>query len=230
MTDAPTTTALVDDILLLLFSPESDTIAGEGTALSHTLAGAVLVDLAFADRIRIDERLSMRGRRIHAIGEAPTDPLLAEVWDDIAAKPTDVQTLILTLGPTLRQPVIDRLVARGILQHESRRVLGFIPARALVDADVSRRDALLAPVRAALVEGAEVDARTAALVGLLSASGALPALHRDIPWSSDVYTRGVAYQRGTWGTAETAEAVRRTVAAITTMSLFVGTVLPAIRD
>ncbi len=195
MTGPQTTTALVDDILLLLFSPESHTIAGEGPALSHTLAGAVLIDLAFADRIRIDERLSMRGRRIHAVGDGPDDVLLAQIWARIAAKPTDVQSLILEVGPTLRQPVIDRLVERGILQRESRRMLGFIPTTALVGGDLSRRDALLAPVRAALVDGAEVDARTAALVGLLSASGALPALHRDIPWSSAVYTRGAAYQR-----------------------------------
>lgn len=240
MTDSTTTITLADDILLLLFDPSSGTIAGEGTALSHTLAGAILVDLAFADAIEIDERMSLRGRRIHARGDAPADPLLAEVWHRIAARPTDVQSLILQIGSTLRQPVIDRLVERGILRIESRRMLGIIPTTALVGDDLSRRDSLMAPVRAALVgfpegdapgaDARDVDARTAALIGLLSASGSLPALHREIPWSGAVYTRGVAFQRGSWGTVETAEAVRRTIVAISTSTIFVAGVLPAVDD
>jgi hypothetical protein len=58
---------------------------------------------------------------------------------------------------------------------------------------------LLAPVRAALVDGEEPETRTAALIALLSASNSLPAMHADIPWSGDIYTRGRKFERGDWG-------------------------------
>ena len=80
----------------------------------HTLAGAMLVDLALQGRIDIDERTTLRGREVRTVaGDPPADPLLRDMWDRIARKPVDVHSLILEIGPRLRQPVIDRVVERG---------------------------------------------------------------------------------------------------------------------
>ncbi|RMI13803.1 GOLPH3/VPS74 family protein [Cellulomonas triticagri] len=217
----PDRPALVEDLLLLLLDPRSGTFAGEGMPLFHVLAGGVLVDLAVQERLVIADRSTWRGRLVEATGDAPGDPLLRPAWDRAARSPVDVQVLIAEIGPVLRAPTVDRLVVRGDLRTERRRFLGLFPTQALVDGGTGRRDTLLAPVRAALVDGAEPDDRTAALAALLSASGSLPALHRDIPWSGAVHDRGKALEAADWGAAEAAEAVRRTIATITAASVAV---------
>ncbi|MGI5187102.1 GOLPH3/VPS74 family protein [Promicromonospora sp. CA-289599] len=220
--EIPAAPALAEDTLLLLFDPRSGTIAGEGNNLFHTLAGAVLVELAFQGRIDIDERATFKGRQVHAIaGEAPSDPILRDVWERVERKPTDVHSLILEIGPHLRARVLDRVVERGHIGREDRKVLGLFNTTALVDGGTSRRADLLAPVRAALVDGDEPDPRTAALAALLAASGGLPALYKDIPWSGAVYTRGQELQRGDWGAAAVGESVQRTMAGLIASNLFV---------
>jgi hypothetical protein len=202
---------IAEDLLLLLFDPESGTFVGEGQKLFHMLAGAVIVDLAVRGLIDTDDRGFWRGDEVSAVGdEPPADSVLRTVWERVHRSPAEVQTLILEVGPSLRQVVIDRLVDRGELTRESRRLLGLIPSTVLAQGGTGRRDALLAPVRAALVEGADPDDRTGALAALLSAGGQLPSMHRDIPWSGAVHDHGKALENGQWGTAETAEAVRRT--------------------
>lgn len=214
-------TSLTEDTMLLLFQPRSGTFAGEGTALFHTLAGAVLIDLALSGRISIDDRSTMRGRLVHPTpGPAPEDPLAARAWTRLGRGPADVHALIAEVGPHMRQDTIDRLVAHGDLRVERRRILGLFPGSALIDTGIGRRDTLLAPVRTALVDGLILDARTAALAGLLYASSILPELHQDIPWTGAVHQHGAALQRGEWGDLPVADEVRRSVAAITTNALF----------
>jgi hypothetical protein len=217
---------LAEDLLLLLLDPRHGTIAGEGLPLFHVLAGGVLVELALAEDVTIDDRTTWSGRRVRATGtEPPADALLRTTWDRLADRPVDVHQLIAETGPRLRAPVLDRLVERGDLVRERRRLLGVLPSTALRLGGTGRREAVLAPVRAALVDGAEPDTRTAALAGLLSASGALPQLHREIPWSGAVHDRGKELEQGAWGSAAAAEAVRRTVAAAVAGTVVTGTVV-----
>jgi hypothetical protein len=224
MTTPPRTIA--EDLLLLLLDPRHGTVAGEGLPLLHVLAGGVLVELALHEDVTIDDRTTWSGRRVRATGtEPPPDPLLRATWDRLADRPTDVHQLIAETGPRLRAPVLDRLVERGDLVRERRRLLGVLPSITLRLGGTGRRDAVLGPVRAALVDGAAPDPRTAALAGLLSASGSLPQLHREIPWSGAVHDRGKQLERGEWGTEAAAEAVRRTVAALVAGSVVAGAVV-----
>lgn len=216
---------LAEDLVLLLVDPRHGTIAGEGMPLLHVLAGAVLVDLALQERVTVDAQPTWRGQQVRAAGPPPDDTLLRGPWERLAARPLDVHAMIADTGPRLRGPVLDRLVERGDLVREKRRLLGLLPTTALRLGATGRRDAVLAPVRAALVDRAEPDARTATLAGLLSASGSLPQLHRDIPWSGAVHDRGQELARGEWGTAAAAEAVRRTVAALVASSVVTATVV-----
>lgn len=122
------------------------------------------------------------------------------------------------MGPYLREPLLDRLVERGHVGREKRKALGFIPTTALTDGGTPRRAELLAAVRPVLTDGAEPDPRTAVLGALLSASGSLPVLNSDIPWSGAVYTRGKELEQGDWGASAAGEAVLRTTIAIATSS------------
>lgn len=216
---APT---LAEDLLLLLFQPRSGTIAGENT-LFYVLGGAVLADLALGDHLTTVDR----GRLASVAGHPPSDGLLRSAWDYLDEKPRGVQTALAAIGPTLRKPVLERLVARGDIDQEPRKVLGLFRTTALRDGRTERRARLLADVRQVLVDGAEPQPRVAALAALLSASGTLPQFHREIPWTSSVIGRAKALEQGDWGAEAAAAAVTRTVTATVVNSAIVAiTVLP----
>jgi hypothetical protein len=218
---------IAEDLLLLLFDPRSGTIAGEGT-LFYTLAGALLTELAVEKHVEIGERPTLTGPRITGVpGNPPADPLLRERWEPLTSKPRGTQSFLADVGPHLRSPLLDRLVERGHLRREERRALGFIKTTALVDGGTSRRAELLGAVRPVLTAGAEPESRVALLAALLSASGSLPALNSDIPWSGDVYTRGKELEKGDWGAAAANEAVVRTTLAITMSTLATVTAVTA---
>jgi len=212
-----TRTLITEDLLLVLFQPASGTIAGENT-LFYVLAAGALTDLVRRGHATIEDA-GLRGILIHADGEPPEDDLLRPMWDYISQKPRGVQTVLAAIGPSLRQPVIDRLVERGHLCRQQRRVLGLFPSTALVDGGSGRRAELVAEMRAALVDGTAPDDRIAALTALVSASGSLPVLHREIPWSGTTATRAKNLENGDWAAGAAAAAVTRTVIAIVTNSI-----------
>ncbi len=217
---APT---VAEDLLLLLFQPDSGTIAGEGT-LFYTLAGAVLAELALGDHVSTTST-RLGGVRVAAVPDRPpVDAVLRSAWDYLAEKPRGVQTALAAIGPRLRGPLLERLVERGELRREERKALGLIKTTALVDGETGRRATLLSGVRDALVTGVEPPpARIAALAALISASGTLPQFHREIPWTSPVITRAKELEDGNWGAGAAGEAVNRTVAAIVVNSVVVAT-------
>jgi hypothetical protein len=211
------TETLVEDLLLTLFQPDSGTIAGEGT-LFYVLAGGVLAELSFGGHVRAD------GDRVAAVADnPPADELLRGAWDYVDEKPRGVQTVLAAVGPSLRSPVLARLVDRG----EIRETRGFLGLGKLELGDTGHRAGLVAELRAALVDGAEPSPRIAALGALVSASGTLPQFHREIPWGSGVATRAKELERGDWGAGAAGEAVTRTMTAIIVNSVVVAmTVLP----
>lgn len=211
---------IAEDVLLLLFDPASGVIAGEET-LYYVLAGAVLTELALDGRIGID------GRRVRSLDAGPpADPLLRSAWDRVAEKPRDVQTVLAMIGPNLRGPVLDRLVERGDIRRERRKVLGLFRATVLRDGGSTRRAGLLARVRAVLVDGVPPEPRIAAIGALLSASGKLVSFHRDIPWTSPVIARAKELEQGDWGADAAGAAVTRTTTATIIGSLVASSALP----
>jgi hypothetical protein len=55
-------------------------------------------------------------------------------------------------------------------------------------------------------------------------------MHRDIPWSGDVYTRGRELQQGKWGARIAGDAIAVAAAAMLSTALFVTVGLPGLRD
>ncbi|MFE4535262.1 GPP34 family phosphoprotein [Streptomyces scopuliridis] len=205
--------SLAEDLLLLLFQPESGTIAGENT-LFYTLAGAVLSDLALAGRLTYDGTHASAARA-EALGELPpSDEIHRSALTYVAEKPRSVQTVLAAIGPRLRAPLLDRLIARGDIKQVRRKALGLFNTTALVEGATGRRPALLESVRAVLVDGGEPSARVGALAALLSASGTLPQFDPQIPWTSPVITRAKQLEQGDWGAGAAAEAVTRTMTAV----------------
>ncbi|SDT53436.1 GOLPH3/VPS74 family protein [Actinoplanes derwentensis] len=212
---------LVEDLLLLLMDDETGTPAGAGT-LPYTLGGAVLVELALLGRVDTTGAGGFSGEKVIAVeGEPLADPLLRQAYEKVAEKPRGVQTLLLQIGGNLWNDVVDRLVGQGLVRRESRKVLGLFRTTRLPAADGQREQETRDRIRAVLVDGAEPDTRTAALIALLSASGALPALRPQLAWSTPVIKRAKELEQGNWGASAVNTAVARTAAAIATSSAVV---------
>ncbi|MCS4275168.1 hypothetical protein M2390_000326 [Mycetocola sp. BIGb0189] len=92
---------LVEDVLLLLFQPESGTIAEENI-LFYVLGGGVLGDLALTERVEMVTEGPL-GAKLRAVGDASsTDEILAPALEYVTAKPRGVQTVLAAIGPTFR--------------------------------------------------------------------------------------------------------------------------------
>ena len=212
--------SMAEDLLLLLFQPDSGTVAGENT-LFYVLGGAVLADLALGEQV-----LTEPGRGGTTLVRAverrpPADDLLKSAWDYVLPEPRGVQTVLAAVGPSLRGPLLDRLVERGHLRRSSRKRWGLFTTTALEEGTTGRRARLLAEVRAVLVDGAEPQPRVAALAALISASGNLPRFDPGIPWTSPVIARAEELKQGNWGAEAASQAVTRTVTAVIVNSVVV---------
>jgi hypothetical protein len=209
---------IVDDLMLLLLDDDGASIQAAGT-LYYTLGGAVLTELALLGRIEADESGILNGPRVTPAGEGPLpDPLLQSAYDTIAEKTQRVQPLLVAIGADLWREVIDRLAARGLVRREEKKVLGLFRTTRWPAADVEHEARLRSRVRRVLEDGETPDPRTAAIIGLLSASGALPSLRPPLPWTSVTVTRAKELELGHWGPEAVATAVTRTAAAIAASS------------
>lgn len=211
---------LPEAVMLLLFNPRNGTIVGEGTSLLYTLGGAMLAELAIRGHVRLDDGQ----RRVLAVGAGPDNPLLRGAWDRIPTSAKGIRSLVIEIGTRSRENTVNSLVAKGEIRRVPRRILGLIPSHVLEGGGTDTRERHLVAVRAALMDGVEPDSRTAALIALLSASGNLAAMHADIPWSGDIYTRGKEFERGEWGANAASDVIVATLVSQLVGTAFATTV------
>ncbi|WP_346102993.1 GOLPH3/VPS74 family protein, partial [Nonomuraea maheshkhaliensis] len=203
---------IVEDLMLLLMDDDGASIQAAGT-LHYTLGGALLTELALLGRVETDGTGVVNGPRVTPAGEGPLpDPLLQSAYDTVAEKTRRVQPLLLTLGADLWRVVIDRLVDRELLRVKESKVLGVFRSTTWPAAGAEHEIELRTRIRRVLEDGMAPDPRTAAVIGLLSASGALPSLRPPLPWTGRVATRAKELERGQWGPAAVSTAVTRTAA------------------
>ncbi len=215
----PGNTLLVEDLMLLLLRDEKGTVAGE-SVLNYILGGALLVELSLLGRAEQDEKKTVfSGRKVLAVGDGPLpDPLLQEAFDVVAEKPRGGMSVLQKLGQGLQKKVAARLVERGMVREEKTKVLGVFPRTVHPAANNGREKEVRRDIRAVLADSAEPDARTAALIALLSGSETLKPALKDmdppLPWSSEIKKRGKQIQEGDWGAKAVNEAVVAIAAAI----------------
>lgn len=214
---------LAEDLLLVLFQPGSGTVLGEDT-LPVVLAGAALADLALDGSVRIatDGAGSVHVEAVE--GRAPSDGILRLAWEHASNSPGGVQVLLAAIGPALRQPLLERLIARGDIREENGKVLGLLRVASLKDGGSGRRSGLIGDVRAVLFDGMAPTPRVAALAALMWASGTLHRFDPDIPWNAVVIARARELERGRWGAEGATRAVARAAAAM------IGSIAVAVRS
>ncbi len=148
------------------------------------LGGAMLMDLALADRIDSDLK------RLFAVSVEPTgDEVLDDVLAEIAGRGTDADgdpgeetpdwgtflwvAELARRGDAYRDQLLERLVARGVLRMEDTRVLWVFGSRAYPPATGIEGEEVRARLREAIF-GAEIpETRDILLIGLANATGVL---------------------------------------------------------
>ena len=119
-----------EEIMLLILDDDGSFLPTRGGAVEYILAGAVLMDLAFANRIDTDlEHLT-------CLDTTPTgNPILDQALEHIAdsSQPKDTRGWIETLAgqdtTEIRQQALASLIERGILESQDKKFLWVFRAR-----------------------------------------------------------------------------------------------------
>jgi hypothetical protein len=200
-------TTLADDLLLVLLDPASGKPRVDGMKLDYGLAGALLLELALAERVDVVGAKPAKAEVVVLDGAPPADDLLADALRRIGEKRRKADSLVPALAKGLRGRLFERAEQRGDVRHER---LTLRPDR-WPEADGARGRALTARLSDVLITGVTPEPRTAALVALLAAIDAAPAAvgAADRARRKAVARRATEIGEGAWA----AESVRRAVKA-----------------
>ena len=137
------------------------------TALSYGLAGAVLADLAVAGKIDTD------AERLTVLDPSPTGDPLLDPWLALIAAETTVRPVAYWLSvladrrAEIEQPALDRLMARGILKRQDKKILWVIGLRRYPTIDGHERTEVRTRLGQLILGEDLPDPRDAMLISLL---------------------------------------------------------------
>ena len=159
-----------EEILLLMLDDDGLFLPIRGGAVEHVLAGAVLMDLAFANRIDTDPQ------QLLVLDGTPTgNPMLDDTLARIASSGETndtrgwVDTLAREAAPGIRQQALASLVERGILETQDAKFLWVFRSRRypMIDGRVEREAKLR--IEDVLLSNDAPDPRDVAMICLVDA-------------------------------------------------------------
>ncbi|MFC3741055.1 GOLPH3/VPS74 family protein [Paractinoplanes deccanensis] len=160
---------LAEEFLLLAYDDDGAPLT-DGTHLDNGLGGAVLFDLALAERVDIVDK------KVLVTDPAPTgDPILDVALGRIAAEGRHRRPghWVTRFAKQTRPHVLERLVADGVLTVEKDKVLGVFPRKrypATNGVEPAAETRARQRMRAAVLGTEQADPRTAALCALVAAT------------------------------------------------------------
>lgn len=155
-------------VLLALDDKTGAPLALPVTALAYGLAGAVLADLAVAGKIDTDDK------KLVLLDATPTgdpllDPWLAVIAAEKTAHPVAHWLSVLAdRQQEIEQPALDRLMARGILKREDKKILWVIGLRRYPTVDGHERTEVRTRLGQLILGDDIPDPRDAIMISLLS--------------------------------------------------------------
>ncbi|MDH6676450.1 hypothetical protein M2284_000638 [Rhodococcus sp. LBL1] len=219
------TPLIAEDLLLLLLDDESGGPVVDGTRLPRVLAGAVLIELALDGYVTpAEDGEDVKKGRLAARQETnPGDPILARAVEVIreSRRPMKPETAIEKLDTEIREAVFERVIDRGWVRENRRKILGIFPSKTWPAVDESHERGVRRDLEQVLVEGLDPNPRTAALISLLSAVDAVAKVFPDADRKA-IRKRAKDIAEEEWAGA----AVRKAVDAINT-AVFVAVMVPA---
>jgi hypothetical protein len=169
---------LPDELLLFGLDDAVGKPVVPGTVLDLGLAGAVLVELALAERIAVQDGL------VVVTGAGPMDdPIVEQALDRLRSSEQahPPQHWVHTLAEGLRDRILDRLVAGGIVERTQTRVLGLFGWVRYPLLNPAPETAAQFRLDDAVRRGLPPSQHTAALAALIHAVDLGPQLYPDLP-------------------------------------------------
>ena len=211
---------IAEDLLLLLTDDDTGKLAASSTLVDIAIGGALLIELALIERVDVagpDERVP-RGRLVVRDSGRTGDEALNEALTMITSREgKKPQTVVTALGKGTRGRLYKRLADGGVLRAEDGRVLGLFPTHHWPTKDASHEAAVRAALDTALLDGVATDARTGALIALLSA---LNVVHEVVDPKAiglskrELKTSASRIAEGDWAAAAVRSAIASMMAAI----------------
>jgi hypothetical protein len=162
--------SLTEELFLLSLVEKKLTITlPETSIMSYALAGAMLVELTLAGKIRLE-----KDRRLLPVEpvDLNTSPHLAELLKQICAaeKPHKITYWISAAagkGRKLEETLFADLIERGVLKKEEKRVFWVLPHTEYSQQDASAKYLVKQRLRDMVLAGQPADAQSVALLSLL---------------------------------------------------------------
>ncbi|MBN1580520.1 MAG: GPP34 family phosphoprotein [Anaerolineae bacterium] len=170
---------LSEELFLLAINDAKGTLMGSASGyLRYGLAGAALSDLALREKLTIDEKKRIVLREGRLTGDALLDETIEHLQASTRTRKASGWINRLGTGK-LVNCVADRLIEQGVLTREKRRFLWVISYATYPQQDAAGRRSTVKyevkqRLRAAILGGETPDARTLALLSLVSATRMLP--------------------------------------------------------
>jgi len=165
----------VEELLLLSADEDDVLIPMQEDAYECAMAGAVLMDLAFACRIDTDLQTLVVSDHTPT-GNSMLDRILAKIADRKQAVGT--RTWIRDLSDdeavAIQESALAGLVKRGILKHQEKKFLWISRSRRYVMVDGKARNEVRLRIESVLISEYIPDPRDIALISLLDACDILP--------------------------------------------------------
>ncbi|MCW2590749.1 MAG: hypothetical protein JWQ86_3176 [Mycobacterium sp.] len=192
---------IAEDLLLLLLDNASGNPALERHRCDRVLAGAVLLDLAFACRIRpaVPGEPVEAGRLVALAGDGPLDPVVGPAFQLLHQRPLRPSGAVSKLRKNTREHISLHLERMGQLTHIPVSAKRFSDIAAWPLSDRARVAQARAALLSALFDRRPPTPSTAAIVSLLHAVDGLGALLslNDRGWRW-VHARATEISSGSW--------------------------------
>ncbi|MFC4949973.1 GOLPH3/VPS74 family protein [Pseudonocardia sp. GCM10023141] len=200
-------TTVAEDLVLLLLDLQNGRPIVDRVSLDRAIGGALLLDLSVRGRVSADGD-GARAKLAVVEGKPIGDALLDDALSRVGSGAVRAQRAVERLSRRTREPVFERLVARGVIARSSGRMLGLFPVTTWTVLDPAPREALRAQLAQALLKGVEPDQHIACLVSLLHA---VKAEHKVVEGTRrELRARAEEIADGDWAGA----AVRRAVQSV----------------
>ncbi len=158
-----TTLTLSEEVMLLSLDDDSGA-AREQANVGWAAGGGVLVELTLSGRVDIgDDKVTVRDAE--PTGVPYLDEQLARIVEH--GRPWKVKDSLHAAAKDAAGGATQALVDRGLLREEKKRILGLFPTRRYPEVDGTGEDEVRGRLNQVVMEGADPDERTAALVALL---------------------------------------------------------------
>lgn len=217
---------IAEELLLLALEDTSGRQLVGSERLDPTLGGALLAELALAERIGVsgdDEGWSKRGRLtvtdLRPTDDPELDRALASMAEHEGRKVKDLLSSVSSRRITkgLRRRLLERLAGAGALDQHDEKILGLIPWTTWPARDRGPEDEVRRRLHGALVAGTTPAERTVVLVALLQVGGLLTKVLPDQD-KKLVRQRARELSEGDW----VAKAVKQALDEVAAAATFVG--------